>query len=158
MELKGDHTFEADRQTVWDLMLDPEAIQNAIPGCESMVRRPGERDLFDITVKVGLAAIKGTYTGTVEVADQVPGESYRLIAGGQAKPGKVEGSALMRLSDDGPNTRVVYTGEVKAQGAIARLGGRILGGASKLMIGQFFKGMDKQVQARKSGATPGEGS
>jgi carbon monoxide dehydrogenase subunit G len=31
------------------------------------------------------------------------------------------------------------------------LGSRLLGGAAKLMIGQFFKSMEKQVDARVAG-------
>ena len=53
----------------------------------------------------------------------------------------------MTLSDEPGGTLVRYTGEVKAQGAIARLGSRLLGGAAKLMIGQFMKGMEKQIEA-----------
>jgi carbon monoxide dehydrogenase subunit G len=37
---------------------------------------------------------------------------------------------------------------VKAQGALARLGSRLLGGAAKLMAGQFFKAMEQQVKER----------
>jgi carbon monoxide dehydrogenase subunit G len=37
---------------------------------------------------------------------------------------------------------------VKAQGAIARLGSRLLAGSAKLMVGQFMKAMEKQVEAR----------
>ena len=55
----------------------------------------------------------------------------------------------MTLTDhfDG-GTLVMYHGDVRAQGAIARLGSRLLGGAAKLMIGQFMKGMEKQVEQR----------
>ena len=67
---------------------------------------------------------------------------------GNGKPGSVQGDAALILSDDGPGTLVRYTGEVKAQGAIARLGSRLLTGAAKLMIGQFMKAMERQVEAR----------
>ena len=67
---------------------------------------------------------------------------------GSGKPGSVQGDAKLVLSDDGAGTLVKYTGEVKAQGAIARLGSRLLAGAAKLMIGQFMKAMEKQVEGR----------
>jgi carbon monoxide dehydrogenase subunit G len=54
----------------------------------------------------------------------------------------------MALSDDGAGTLVKYSGEVKAQGAIARLGSRLLEGSAKLLIRQFMKGMEKQVEQR----------
>lgn len=148
MEISGEHRFRAPREAVWECLLDPGALQASMPGVEEFEETSPES--YRITIKVGLAAIKGTYAGTVTVAERQPTDSYRLLVNGSGKPGSVQGNALMTLID-GPQpgeTTVRYTGDVKAQGIIARAGSRVLGGAAKLMIGQFFKGMEKQVQAR----------
>ena len=146
MEISGEHRFNAPRAVVYQAMLDPNALQASMPGCERF-DEVGPQS-YDLTIRVGIAAIKGTYTGNVQVKDPVEDRSYRLVVGGSGKPGSVQGDAAMVLSDDGSGTLVKYTGEVKAQGAIARMGSRLLGGAAKLMIGQFFKGMEKQVEQR----------
>ena len=146
MEISGDHRFKAPPATVWEALLDPVSLKASMPGCEAMTAT-GE-DAYDITIKVGIAAISGTYSGTVKVADRVEGESYRLVVSGSGKPGSVQGSAAMVLSADGDGTLVRYTGDVRAQGAIARLGTRLIAGAAKLMIGQFFKGMESEVERR----------
>ncbi len=146
MELAGEHRFRAPRQAVWRALLDPEALREAIPGCERL-ERIGE-DAYAVTLKVGIAAIKGTYTGTVRIADQQPETSYRMMVTGEGKPGSVEGEAELQLSDDGDGTLVRYRGDVRARGAIARLGSRLLTGAAKLLIGQFFKGMESQLDQR----------
>lgn len=146
MDISGDHRFPAPRAIVWDMLLDPGAIKAAMPGCERF--EPTGPETYDITLRVGIAAIKGTYAGTVRVTDRNPRDSYRLVVSGSGKPGSVQGDAVLSLSDEGGNTLVRYSGGVKAQGAIARLGSRLLGGAAKLMIGQFFKAMEKQVSQR----------
>ncbi len=146
MEVSGDHKFSASRAAVWAALLDPKALKASMPGCEKF-EEVGPQS-YDLTIKVGIAAIKGTYSGHVKVADPVEGESYRLVVSGHGKPGSVQGDATLSLSDAGAGTLVKYVGEVKAQGAIARLGSRLLGGAAKLMIGQFMKAMEKQVEAR----------
>ncbi len=146
MEISGEHRFDAPRSAVWAALLDPKAIEGAIPGCEEF-RETGD-DSYALTVKVGIAAIKGTYSGTVKVADVNPETSYRLLVSGSGKPGSVQGDAVLTLSDDGEGTKVSYTSDVKAQGAISRMGSRLLGGAAKLMIGQFMKGMEQQVEER----------
>ena len=146
MEISGEHRFDAPRAAVWEALLDPAALQAALPGCEAFEAKGG--DSYDITMKVGIAAIKGTYAGNVRVADQQPQDSYRLLVSGGGKPGKVEGDAVMTLADDGAGTLVRYSADVKAQGAIARLGSRLIGGAAKLLAGQFFKAMEKQVEQR----------
>ncbi len=144
MEISGDHQFPAAHARVWASLLDPAALQACMPGCEKFEETaPGK---YDITIKVGIAAIKGTYNGTVTVADVNPEESYRLLVTGSGKPGSVHGDAVLTLSDKDGGTLVSYKGEVKAQGAIARLGSRLLGGAAKLMIGQFMKAMEKRVE------------
>lgn len=148
MELAGEHRFRAARSAVWSALLDPEALRAAIPGCERL-ERIGD-DTYAVTLKVGIAAIKGTYTGTVRIADQQPETSYRMVVSGEGKPGSVEGEAELQLSADGDGTLVRYTGDVRARGAIARLGSRLLTGAAKLLIGQFFKGMESQVERRLS--------
>lgn len=146
MDISGDHRFKAPKDVVWQLLLDPQALQAAMPGCERFVEVGSES--YDLTIKVGISAIKGTYSGNVRVKDRTEGESYRLVVSGNGKPGSVQGDALMTLVSEGDGTVVRYKGDVKAQGAIARMGSRLLGGAAKLMIGQFFKGMEKQVEAR----------
>ena len=146
MEISGDHKFPAPRDAVWQALLDPKALQASMPGCEKF--EEVAPNSYDLTIKVGIAAIKGTYSGNVKVADPVDGQSYRLIVSGSGKPGSVQGDATLVLSDDGAGTLVRYTGDVKAQGAVARGGSRLLGGAAKLMIGQFMKGMEKQVEGR----------
>jgi hypothetical protein len=146
VEVAGEQRFNAPRQVVWEMLLDPKALQAAMPGCEKF-EEVGPQS-YDLTIRVGISAIKGTYSGNVKVSDAVAPESYRLIVSGSGKPGSVQGDAAMILSDDGAGTLVRYIGEVKAQGAIARLGSRLLAGAAKLMIGQFFKAMEKQVGDR----------
>jgi carbon monoxide dehydrogenase subunit G len=146
MEIAGDHRFRAPRELVWQLLLDPAAIRAALPGCERFVETgPG---VYEVTLRVGLAAIKGAYSGTFRVSDQQPPDSYRLAAHGSGKPGGVRGEATLRLAASGGDTVVQYAGDVSAQGGIARLGSRLLLGTARLLIGQFFKAMEKQVDAR----------
>ena len=146
MEISGEHQFKSPREAVWQALLDPKALQASMPGCEKF-EEVGPQS-YDLTIKVGIAAIKGTYSGNVQVKDPVENEGYRLVVQGTGTPGRVQGEATLALSDDAGGTLVKYTGEVKAQGAIARLGSRLLGGAAKLMIGQFMKAMEKQVEGR----------
>jgi carbon monoxide dehydrogenase subunit G len=148
MEIAGEHEFRAPQAAVWQCLLKPAALQASMPGCERFEEVAPES--YDLTIRVGMAAIKGTYHGNVQVKDRVEGESYRLLVTGHGTPGSVQGDALMTLRAKDGGTLVSYQGEVKAQGAISRLGSRLLGGTAKLMIGQFMKAMERQVEERAS--------
>ena len=146
MEVTGEHVFYAPRDQVWAALLDPESLRNSIPGCESLTAS-GERR-YDMALKVGIASINGSYTGTVSIEDVLPEDSYRLVVSGRGKPGAVSGDGKLDFIADGDRTRVHYVGAVTAQGAISRLGNRLLGGAARLLIGQFMKAMETEVARR----------
>jgi uncharacterized protein len=136
MEITGTYTFKASPERVWALLMDPAVLSSCIPGCENF--DPAGDDRYTVTLTVGLAAITGTYTGTVQLVDQVPNTSYRLIVEGQGRPGFVKGSSAIALRPDGNATEVSVTGTVNTGGPIARLGQRLVGGVAKMMMDRFF--------------------
>ena len=136
MDITGSYTFNASPQRVWDLLMDPAVIASCIPGCESL--EPDGDDRYRARLKVALAAITGSYDGTVTLSDKAPPNSYRLTVEGQGKPGFVKGNATIALRSDGANTIVDVGGTVEAGGMIARLGQRLIGNVSKMMQDRFF--------------------
>src|SRR5207244_8281311 len=122
MEISGSYTFNAPPDRVWKLLMDPAVISSCIPGCERF--DPEGEDRYKVTLTVGLAAITGTYDGTVVLADKIEPASYRLIVEGQGRPGFVKGSSAIALrgSGRGTTTDVDVTGTVQAGGPIPRHG------------------------------------
>ena len=60
MNIEGKYKFLASQEQIWDLFMDQKNLEKAIPGCEKMEERePGK---YDVLLKIGIAAIKGTYT------------------------------------------------------------------------------------------------
>jgi carbon monoxide dehydrogenase subunit G len=116
--------------------MDPAVIASCIPGCEKL--EPVGEDSFRASLTVALAAITGSYNGTVQITDKVPHESYRLTVQGQGKPGFVKGNAAIALRPDGATTVVDVKGVVETGGPIARLGQRLIGNVSKMMQDRFF--------------------
>jgi carbon monoxide dehydrogenase subunit G len=136
MDISGSYTFKAPPDRVWDLLMDPAVIASCIPGCDTF--EPDGDDRYRATLTVALAAITGTYAGTVVLSDKVPHTSYRLTAEGQGRPGFVKGSSAIALRPEGDGTIVDVTGSVQTGGPIARVGQRLIGGVSKMMLDRFF--------------------
>ena len=143
MKLEGSYEVKAPRDKVWSAFLDPETLRKAIPGCEKLeMIGPDE---YKATLKIGVAAVKGTFEGKVRLLDKKPSDSYRLAADGSGGPGFVRADTLISLADIAGGTRVTYSADVQVGGLIAGVGQRMLGGVSKMMADQFFNRMSEQL-------------
>ena len=136
MDIFGSYTFDAPPDRVWNLLMDPVVLSSCIPGCERF--EPDGDDRYVVTLTVGVAAITGTYTGTVAITEKTLHTSYRLVMEGQGRPGFVKGSSVIALRAAGATTAVDVSGAVHTGGPIARVGQRLIGGVAKMMLDRFF--------------------
>ena len=145
MKVENSHTFKAPPERVWEVLLDPAALQSCIPGCERL--EPTGEDEYRAALRLGIAAIRGNYTGKVTISDRNPPQSYRLSVEGQGSGGFVRGTGLISLEPKGEETEVKIDGDAQVGGTIANVGQRLLGSAMKMMMGQFFGCLARRVDA-----------
>lgn len=143
MDISGTYEFAAPPARVWELLMDPAVIASCIPGCSSL--EPEGDNRYKAKLAVAMAAITGSYEGTVALSDIVPLESYKLTVEGQGRPGFVKGTATIALHPETVGTRVDVAGTVQTGGPIARLGQRLIGGVAKTMQDRFFASMRDKV-------------
>lgn len=136
MDVTGSYKFSAPPGRVWALLMDPDVIASCIPGCSAF--EPLGEDRYKAKLTVALAAITGTYEGTVALSDRIEPSSYTLTVEGQGRPGFVKGSATITLRAEGEGTVVELGGTVDTGGAIARLGQRLISNVSRMMQDRFF--------------------
>ena len=87
MKIEGSADIPASRDKVWAAFLDPNVLAQALPGCEKLEAvGPNE---YKATMKVGVAAIKGTFEGKVKLSDLEPPHRYRMAVEGSGGPGFV---------------------------------------------------------------------
>ena len=143
MKIEGRYQFAAPRDVVYKFLLDPKALQHCMPGCKKF--EPVGEDRFSVVLEMGVAGIKGTYTGKAQISDREPPSSYKLIVEGSGTPGSVRGEGVLTLEEAEGGTSVAYVGDASASGLIANVGQRMLGGVAKMVVGQFFECMRNQV-------------
>jgi len=143
MDLSGEHTFAAPREQVWKLLLDPETLRSCLPGCERL--EPVGEDEYEATMKIGVAAIRGTYQGRVKISDKQEPSSYRMSVDGKGGAGQVSGEGSLELVEEGDQTRVIYSGTANVRGTLARVGARVMQPAAKMVVGQFFNCLGNRV-------------
>lgn len=149
MQVSGEFLFEGPRDQVWALLNDEYVLKRCTPGCEQLTR-VGE-DRFTASLKVGLAAVKGSYDGTLAIVDKSEPESLTLKIDAKGTTGFVQINGRMDLSEQGAATRLLYNWDVTVGGPIAMVGQRVLGGVAKWIIGEFFASAQKELARRQSG-------
>jgi len=136
VELKGTYRFAGPAQRVWDLLMDTRTLAACLPGCTTF-ESIGE-DRYRVVFTARVAAVSGSFEGTVQMADKQPPTSYRLIVAGSGRPGFAKGECGIRLVEDGADVIVDVAGESRVGGLIAQVGQRLLGATAKMMLDRFF--------------------
>ena len=149
MKLSGTYTFSAPREEVWELLNDPTTLRRIIPGCERLEQTA--EDTYAADIKLGLAGVKGDYTGTVRISDQRPPEHYKLHGDGRGKPGFAKGAGTVELvAEPDGTTTMRYSADAQVGGPVAGIGQRLIEGAAKSIINQSLKALSAELEARQA--------
>jgi len=140
MKFTGENTLHGPVEKVWDALLDPAVLVRTIPGCERL-EATGE-NAYAMTVTAGVAAIKGTYSGSCALSDLVPHESLVMRLDGAGAPGTIGATVGVRFAPAGDGTVVTYDADAIVGGMVGGVGQRMLTSVSKRMAGEFFGNVD----------------
>jgi uncharacterized protein len=156
MKIAGEQTLSAPRERVWALLNDPQRLSRLIPGCEKLkVISPTE---FAGTLNIGIAAVKGVYTGKLKLEEVLPPEHYKMAVDGKGKQGFMRGAGTLDLVAKGTSQTVVtYGGDIQIGGPLVQVGQRMIDSAAKMMIGQFFAAADAELKAEAAGTVARQG-
>jgi carbon monoxide dehydrogenase subunit G len=144
MKLAGQYSLPAPPVKVWELLTDPVRLAKLLPGCERL--DPDGPDRFKAAVKFGIAAISGKYAGTIEFSEKKPPKSLRMKLSGKGIPGFVDGVGHIELAETEGHTELRYTGEAQVGGMIASVGQRMIEGAARKIMDQFFAAVTEELK------------
>ncbi len=134
----------ASPDEVWATLLDPEKLAGVIPGCHQLDLVA--ENSYRAEVSLGVGPVRGKFTAAVRLSDLDPPHSARLSGELVGPLGSSQGGGVVTLQAvEGDKTRVNYTYEVELSGKVAAVGGRMLEGATRMVIGQFFERLVAQV-------------
>jgi 2-furoyl-CoA dehydrogenase large subunit len=152
--MRGEGSFEvaAPPAAVWRALLDPDSLKAVIPGCHDL-RKTGEND-YVADVSLGVGPVRGRFTATVGLSDLVTETSGRIGGALTGPLGSASGSGLLRLSPSEAGTRIDYDYTVAIGGKVAAVGGRLLDGATQVIIRQFFERLGRRLAALTAGPLP----
>jgi len=149
MKIAGSALVHADPPRTWAAITDPSVLATVIPGCE--VLTPIEDNRFALTVTLGVASIKGSYSGEVSFADLVEPSTLTMRANGSGAPGTIDTTVRVTLTvQPEGTTRVDYDADAVVGGMIGGVGQRVLAGVAKKTAGLFFAAIDDVLSGARA--------
>ncbi len=143
LSASGSTRIPAPPEKVFDVLLDPQALARVIPGCREL-RQVGENQYrADVTISIGM--IKARYEAQIALTDIERPRSLRLHGSGVSSLGGAQGAGTVVLEPDGDGTLMRYQYEAEVQGKVAAVGGRMLEGAARMVLGQLFEQLGRQA-------------
>jgi hypothetical protein len=143
------------REEVWRLLFDPQVLARLLPGVERF--EATGPDQYAIVVTLGVGPVRGTYTGSIRLADPQPPERYRLVGEAKGGPGFAKGEATLHLRAEEGGTRIHAAGDAQIGGAIASVGQRMVEGVARSMANEFFQSLDRELSGERVAATSAGG-
>ena len=141
---QGSATVAASPEKIWKMLLDPATLQAVIPGCHDVKKISDTHFRADVTIGVG--PVKGRYRATVILSDLDEPHGVTLAGSAEGALGFGSGKGRITLAPQANGeTSVGYVYEAEIGGKVASIGGRLLDGAARVVIGQFFASLARQA-------------
>jgi 2-furoyl-CoA dehydrogenase large subunit len=149
---EGMATVGVPPERVWAMLLDPETLKAVIPGCRSVEKISDTHFRADVTL--GIGPVTGRYRANVKLSDLDPPRAVTLGGAAEGALGFGSGEGRITLEPDGDGTKMHYVYDAAIGGKVASIGGRLLDGATKVIIGQFFAALARQAGGGATDASP----
>lgn len=143
MKITYEHMLPYPRQRVFDALLDPAILSRVLPGVERFEVKAD--DEFDVTLKLGVPAVKGMYKGSIRIASKVVPSRYELEGGGKGSQGWVKGKAVVVIEEAPEGARVLAAADAQIGGRIAGVGQRMMQGVARSMAREVFESLDREL-------------
>ena len=146
----GEARFKADPARLWGMLLDADTLAAVIPGVHAVEKV--SQTHFRAEVTIGIGPVKGRYQAEIELSDLEPPQAVTLTGRAAGALGFGQGTGRVMLAVDGDGTLLRYHYSARIGGKVASIGGRLLDGAARVLVRQFFGALRQRAA---DGARPG---
>ena len=149
MNVSGERVFDAPRDTVWQVLNDPESMARTMPGVESFDIHDDRHWTANVKIPLGLGGLK-MKVDMEKVEERAP-EFAKLAVKGQGVGAMMNMETSFTLGDapDGA-TSMAWSADVKILGPVGSMGQRVLQPIVNQQVQHVLAALDAQVQTAKS--------
>ena len=153
---QGSHSVPATPEQVWETLIDPDKLAAVIPGCHEL-ELVGDNE-YRALVTIGVGPVSGKFKAIVKLSEMEPPNAVVLSGELSGPLGASRGLGRVTLEGGAGGTEITYDYEVEISGRIAAIGGRMLDGATRMVINQFFRRLTARVGGAEDAGPAGRPS
>jgi uncharacterized protein len=147
MRVEGEKRFEAPRDRVWRVLIDPEAMAKTMPGVESFDIKDDRHWSANVKIPLGLGGLQMTVN--MEKVEEHEPDFAKLAIKGNGVGAIMNMETSFRLSEAGAGTTMNWEADVKILGPVGSMGQRVLQPIVNQQVTNVLNALDQQVQAAK---------
>ncbi len=148
MRIAGEYLLDAPVERIWLTIFNPVALMRLIPGCEQIEQV--SPDEYRGRLRIGIAAVAGTYETYVRVLDRCEPTACRMKGEISGPTGSISGEASFNLKEVGNQTILTYEGKAVIGGALGQMSCRFFEGVANTFIRHGLGKLIEQLQAEAS--------
>lgn len=141
---EGSAAVDAPPERLWAMLLDPALLARVVPGAHD-VQRVNDTQ-FRAEVTLGIGPVRGRYKAEISLSDLDEPRSVTLSGSVDGALGFGRGQGRLRLEATGAARTVLhYEYEAALGGRVVSIAGRLLDGAARVVIREFFDALAAQA-------------
>ena len=144
MLLSGNQIVNADQTVLWKTLMNPTSLAKVVPNISSLEMLSEE--CYNATFHIKLGPVNGNFSGNMQLEDIEVEKNFTLRTLQQSKIGNANVDVVINLIPiDETQTEVIFNGNIKLSGMLARIGQRLIGGIANTLTDQFFDNLQKEL-------------
>lgn len=146
MHLEGKYLLSKPRGQVWDFISNPEKIASCLPDLQSMEMKDSKT--FTVTVKVGIAFVRGNFKFDFTLLDQKPPSHSSFEAMGRGAGVHVRLSASIDLTEvESGATELAWKTDAELGGLLGEISPSLIQNSTSKFSQQFFDCVKSKLES-----------
>ncbi len=143
MNVSGSYELPVPPERVWQAVHDVDILRETLPDCEKLEQTGA--GTYAGVARIGIAVVRGTYTGTVRLSEEREPEFLRISVAARSGHAEFKGEGSMTLEPAEQGSRVIYSGEARVFGPVAAVGQRLIPSATKSLCERFLQNLERRL-------------
>lgn len=146
LNYQGQEKINADYDTVWRFINDPEKVATCLPDLQKVDIKDDKN--FDAHVRVGVGPVRGRFKFAITLEPHPNDQKMivKLRGGGLGSAIDLQAGADIVEQED-KSTLLDWNGEAVVRGPAATVGGRVLDNKAKELISHVFAEISRKLSA-----------